>query len=513
MNPHSKFKCNQVIQTIVMLLLALQCSSNLVAQNQVPNLKKDRPQQFSKPFLIEFQGEINWKLSKYLRAKIEQARTSGADLLVFEIDSPGGLKTESLNLAELIRDIDWAYTVAFVPREALSGAALVTFGCDELVVGELARIGDIGIIQYDPQLFAFRFAPEKIQSVLVRQARDLAASKGRSGELAEAMINKEFIVYQRTKDGQVEYLGQPSEDTRPVGGWEVVPESKKGFLTVNGVRAQELGLASQFSKDRDEIAKLLSFELSQARILRHTFTDDVVYLLNHPIITGFLILIGLVALLTELSVPGIGVGGLLAGLCAALFFWSRFLGGTSTWLEVLLFAAGAVFLLMELFVIPGWGVSGVMGIFLMTASIFMASQDFVIPSDGRQWNQFLTSMLMLACSGLLFVIAAAFIVKNLGYIPIFSKLVLAPPVEESDDMSKDDKPGILEHPDVSVGDWGRAESLLRPAGRAIFAGRSFDVVSDGEFIEPGSQVKVLDIQGNRIVVSAIEPEPNQSKTV
>ena len=59
------------------------------------------------------------------------------------------------------------------------------------------------------------------------------------------------------------------------------------------------------------------------------------------------------------------------------------------------------------------------------------------------------------------------------------------------------------HPSISVGDWGKSESLLRPAGRASFAGRSFDVVSDGAFIEPGQQVKVLAIHGNRIVVAEV----------
>ena len=492
-----------VVHAVFILLISVLGNANLYSQDEVPSSKKSRPAEFVNPFLIEFKGEINWKLSKYLRSRIEQARSAGADLLIFEIDSPGGLKTESLSLAELIRDIDWAYTVAYVPREALSGAALFTFGSDEMVVGELARIGDIGIIHFDPQLYAFRFAPEKVYSDLVREARDLASSKGRSGDLAEAMINKDFIVYQRNRNGDEEYMGQSSDKPHPGAGWEVVLESEKGFLTLNGVRAKALGLASTFAKERQELADELGFDLSRTRVLKRTTTDEIVYYLNHPIVTGIVVLIGLVAFFTEISMPGIGLGGLISGLCAALFFWSRFLGGTSTWLEIVLFGAGVVFLMMELFVIPGWGVSGIMGLGLMIGSVLMASQDFVVPSDGRQWNQFLTSLMMLLCSGVLFAIAAAFIVKNIGHVPIFGRLVLPPPEAEDYVEDESEKPGILEHPLVSVGDWGRAESLLRPAGRAVFAGRSFDVVSDGEFIEAGQQVKVLEIQGNRIVVSAI----------
>ena len=114
-------------------------------------------------------------------------------------------------------------------------------------------------------------------------------------------------------------------------------------------------------------------------------------------------MIGLVALYLELSAPGISVGGLIAGLCAVLFFWSRFLGGTSTWLEVLLFLAGTVFLVVEVFVIPGWGVSGLMGLVLILVSVVMASQEFVVPSTGRQWNQLVTTLLVILCAGCVFV--------------------------------------------------------------------------------------------------------------
>jgi len=81
--------------------------------------------------------------------------------------------------------------------------------------------------------------------------------------------------------------------------------------------------------------------------------DAAVTILNLPLITGLLFVIGLVALYVEFSAPGIGMGGLIAGLCFAIFFWSRFLGGTAGWLEVILFLAGVAFLAVELFVLPG----------------------------------------------------------------------------------------------------------------------------------------------------------------
>ena len=86
--------------------------------------------------------------------------------------------------------------------------------------------------------------------------------------------------------------------------------------------------------------------------------------------------------------------------------------------------------------------------------------------------------------------------------------MLIPETDDSREAGAVDpkKPGRVAHPHVSVGDWGKAETLLRPAGRAVFAGRSFDVVSDGAFVEPGQQVKVIDIQGNRIMVAPIDDD-------
>lgn len=126
---------------------------------------------------------------------------------------------------------------------------------------------------------------------------------------------------------------------------------------------------------------------------------------------------------------------------------------------------------------------------------------------------------MILCSGCLFLIAAAFISKRLESIPIFNRLVLTPVTtqsgEDSPKKDADGKPIQQAHPQISVGDWGKAESLLRPAGRARFAGNSFDVISDGSFVEQGTQVRVVRIHGNIITVTPVDdagPETVYRKT-
>jgi membrane-bound serine protease (ClpP class) len=489
------------------------------AERSVPDATRPRPANFKRAALIEFKGEIDRKLKIYFDNRFEAARRSGADLLIIEIDSPGGLRDESLAMARKLRDCKWAYTIALVSNEAISGGALVSLGCDEIMIDPNARYGDIGEIEFNQITGVLRMIEPKIESYLSRDARDLAESKGRSPDLAEALIDRDVLVYVKTDpddpEAKLQFTTARSDALiKPDAPWKLVPETgPERFLTLSGQRAIALGLAQGDAHTRALAEQEFGFEMEKMIVYKPTLTDSVVYLLNNPFITGLLVLAGLIALYFELSAPGISVGGLLAGLCAVLFFWSRFLGGTSGWLEVILFVGGIIFLFMEVFVLPGFGVSGITGLALLFTSVILAGQDFVIPQTTEQWDQSLTTVLVLLSSSGGFIFAAFFISKRLGSLPIFNRMILSPRPLDADarDLSKDGKPIQPSHPVVSVGDWGKAESLLRPAGRAKFAGHSVDVISDGAYVESGTQVRVIRIKGNIITVTEIdEPESDPS---
>ena len=478
----------------------------------VPSALQVRPTTVKNPAVIEFKGPIDWKLTTYFKNRFALAKKAGVDLLIVEIDSPGGLKNESLEMARMLRDCNWAYTIAMIDNEAISGGALVSLGCDEIQINPNAKYGDIGIIQFDENTRAFRFVEPKIESYLVRDACDLAESKGRPKALAESMIDKDVLVYRKVDEatGDTEFKTvRVDAVVKPDAPWQLIPETgPERFLTLSGQRTIELELGQGTFSTREKLANEFNFSNDDIRVYKMTTTDSVVYYLNAPLITGLLILVGLISLYVELSSPVLGVGGLLSGLCAILFFWSKFLGGTSGWLEVILFVAGIVFLFTEVFVIPGFGIPGITGLALLFSSVLLASQDFVVPQTANQWNQSITSAMIMVCTGIGFIGCAAFISKRLGSIPLFNKLVLAPPpIEEKDfGTDKEGKPIPQPHPSVSVGDWGTAESLLRPAGRAKFGFRSFDVISDGSYVESGSQVRVIKITGNVITVTQVDPE-------
>lgn len=511
------------ILLLVLLLLAISQPLSIAAkQTEVPNKLQVRKDHYKRPVVIVFEGPIDFQKTLFFKNRLAQAKQIGADLVIVEIDSPGGYAAQSLEMAEMLRDVDWAYTVAFIPREAISGAALMSLGCDEIILGAQARFGDAGPIALDPMAAAYRNVPAKIKSVLVRQTRDLAASKGRSEALAEAMIDEKAVVYSRPQpnspNGELEFktVYLDEKTTNPVDAakkanldlqeWQLVEETgSERIFTVNGPRAVSLGFADALADDRVALAEDLGFELPVPEY-RFKLKDSIVYWLNTPFVTGLLIVLGLLALYFELSAPGIGAGGLIACLCATLFFWSRFAGGTSGWLEVILFFAGIIFLLMEVFVIPGFGIAGFLGLLLLFASIVMASQNFVVPETPAQFSSLTTTLSVVAISAAMFMIGAGILSYKFGAIPILGRLSLRPPqLDDAPAIDKDTGKALpVSHPEVSVGDWGVADSLLRPAGRVIFNGKSIDVVSDGSYLEPGTQVKVTEISGNRIVVSEVE---------
>lgn len=467
---------------------------------------------YRKAVLIRFEGPITPLLEHFIYRKLDVAKEKGADLVIIEIDSPGGYVDSSLNLADRFLKLDWAHTVAYVPREALSGAAIAALGCDDIVMAPEAHLGDAGpIFQGEDALF--RHAPEKIRSELALRVRDLAEATGRPPALAEAMVDMDLIVYRvRNKNSGVEtFLSDHDiESSDAPDDWEKlqpVQESReKHFLTVTGRRAVELGLAEGTAANREELKQRYGIK-DELVVLAPTGVDTAITILNVPFITGLLLVVGLIALYVEFSAPGIGAGGIIAAMCFALFFWSKFLGGTAAWLEVVLFLLGVAFLLIEIFVTPGFGFAGITGMLLVVMSLIMAGQDFVIPKTTRELNATLQGVLVIVGAGFAFLIGAFGVSHYFGTVPVIGWLKLDLPKPSSDELDEQGKPKPAAEPNrfpVGVGDWGIAESPLRPAGKAIFGDAYLDVVADGSFVDKGKQVRVIQISGNRIVVREIE---------
>lgn len=461
--------------------------------------------------IIKLEGMITPLSGALLMRKFEQARDRGVDTIVIHIDSPGGFLSTTMQMVNMLERAKDVETVAYVEHQAISGAAMTALATDKIVMQPGATLGDAGLI-FAGEDSAFRYAPEKARSALVQQIRAIALTAGRPPALAEAMVDKDISVVEATHAETGErrfFTNHEWEALADQDAWgdprPVVEAKENTFLTVNGRRAVELGLADATVENEQALAAELNIDGPIVR-LENSKIDTMVVILNNPWVTGLLIFIGLLALLFELSAPGIGIGGLLSIFCFGVFFWSRFLGGTAGWLEVILFVMGLIFIGMEFFVIPGFGVAGLGGIAMLVSSLVMASRHVMLPENQQDLQQLGTTFSTVLLAILAFLIAAFFLSQYVERIPGLSRLALQPPTM-SDAQTGLPVSASSELPPwetVAVGDLGRALSSLRPSGKALFGEAIVDVSTEGDFVDADETVRVLKRQGTRLVVRKAE---------
>jgi membrane-bound serine protease (ClpP class) len=463
---------------------------------------------YTKPVRIKLEGMITILTQEYMKRQIERARERSADLVIIEIDSPGGDAQASIDIAEAIAEIKWARTVAYVQKQAISGGAFVALGCEEIVLLPTARIGDAGpiVMGEDSQ---FRHAPEKIVSFLAASVRTIAEHRQHPPAIAEAMVDKSLTVYhyRHIETGQTGCFSEAEViQKKDADKWEKVkPVFGSGndrFLTLNGKSATEVGLATGTVSNLSDLKE--RYKLTTEPILfESTWVDTLVAILNFPLVAGLLLVLGLIFLYVEFYIPGFGIFGIMSALCFGIFFWATFLGGTADWLEVLLFLGGVACVLTEMFLLPGFGVFGVTGVLMVIAGLTMA----ITPAASQLTNSLDTlaaSATTVGSAMAVFLVAAVILARFLGTLPLFRRMMLAPPtgsIGQGDEPIADS--AATSWNSLAIGQEGVARTPLRPAGKARFDDMEVDVVAEGSFIAQGSSVRIVIAQGNRIVVRSI----------
>ncbi len=469
---------------------------------------KEPPKKYDHGVIIRFEGEIRPGLETYFYRKLDAAKQQSADLVILEIDSMGGEMFASLRIAERLQQLGWAHTVAYIPRDAISGAAIAALGCDEIVMAPQARLGDAGPIVLG-EFAIFEHAPEKIVSYLTDALRSLAEAKGRPPALAEAMADRNLKVFhvRNRKTRQETYISERDFDAAAKDEWEkleaVADSGDNRFLALTGRKAADVGLADALVGNRDELARRYGLSESQLHVIEPTGVDIAVEYLNWWLITALLLIVGLSGLYMEAMAPGHGVGGLIAAACFLLLFWSHFLGGTAGWLAVLLFVLGLACIAVEIFILPGTIVPGLAGAALVLVSLVMACQGFLRPETPRDLHTLAGTMAMVVISCGIFVAVAVVLTRRMDSLPLLNRLMLAPPDAES---ATEKASGSTGEARLAVGDVGVAHTPLRPGGKGRFGERTIDVLACGDFLDRGTPIRVVRVTGNQVLVEAIEEQ-------
>ncbi|MYA72860.1 nodulation protein NfeD [Candidatus Poribacteria bacterium] len=493
------------------VLLLIGChflSSNVLAQDT------------ALVYVIDIRNEIGSGLGTYISEGIQIAEEARADAIVFDVDTPGGRVDSAVNIIRAIQETQIP-TIAFVNRQAISAGAMISIACNQIVMTSGGTIGDSAPVNVQGQEVG-----EKAISYIQGTIRATAERENRNPDIAEAMVDKELVLV-KLKDGQIVKLLPEEYATRQEEGEEMEILCAQGkLLTLSTRQALEYGFADAQAETLTEL--LAQYEivdvagtkmplteedimqrqreygvsqvnrlktLSDARVteVRTTLADRVVFFLTNPFISSLLLSLGLLGIFIEIRSPGFGVPGFLGLLCVGLFFGGHMLLKIGAEWALLLFLIGVGLIVLEIFVIPGFGVAGILGIIMMLGSVF-----FVFD----QVHEFSTAVLWLSISVILtsaLVILAAFFLPETRLFQRFALSTVMDTEMGYHSSSTEDFQAYL-------GQSGTALTPLRPSGTARIGDKRVDVVTVGDFISQNSSVKVVEVEGPKVFVEAVEDD-------
>lgn len=485
------------------------------------------PDKVTRAFVIPIHGPITKTLYQSVRRKVAQCKAKGAELVIFDMNTPGGAGNAMRKIVSLLRNqMQGIYRVAYVNREAYSAGAIISLACHEIVMAPRGVIGDAMPIIVTPQGGLTPLPKDeraKIESPILAEVRDLAGDNGYSEILCQGMVTVKIEVWlirnRRTRELRVvdaavwrlKVHGAPAaggmSTTAPVESpWQYLHtiDREDKLVTMNTREAVRFGFVRYVFPTINDLTEHYAV-VSQLTVLGDTWSEKLVATLTSPMVQGVLMFLGILAIYMELQAPGLGLAGGAAVVCFAILFGSHYLIGLAAWWEIALFVLGLLLIGLEIFVIPGFGVAGISGIIccvigLLAIFVANAPDKLPIPSGALDWSLFQSGVLSLVCAAVLAVVGGAVMMRYLPKIPWASRLILAPVDAPPAEPVRDESPIR----GVSVGDRGLVETICRPVGKVRFGDSLLDATTEGGAIEPGVQVRVVRHSGNRLVVEKTE---------
>ncbi len=398
-------------------------------------------------YVLDIKGPIDRGLASYVETASERAVAAGASVIVLRIDTPGGL----LDAAERIRDEVLSMpvpTVAFVEGRALSAGALIALACETVAMAPGATLGAAEPIP----------SSEKVVSAVAGEFRATAEARGRDPEVAAAMV-----------DADLEIEG-------------LVGRGK--LLTLTAAEAVEVGMADFIAPDLAEVLAKAGYRGASVIELGQPPVVTVARFLTHPVVAPLLLALGFVGLIIEMFTPGWGIAGLVGLGSLALFFGGHLVAGFAGVEVVAIFLVGMVLLAIEIFM-PGFGVFGVAGILAMMISVFLAS------GGGMAAVRSLSVALILT------VVSTVLLARYMARRGVLLRFMLAEALTGGQGYV------ATREREELLGKRGRSVTPLRPAGAALIEGERVDVVTEGGYIPPDTEVEVVKVEGARIVVREV----------
>ncbi len=467
--------------------------------------------------VIVCKGMIDDGLYKSIRRRTEMALNEGAEYLIYEIQTYGGLLQSGDDIAKyFILDVGKkAKTAAYITTEAISAGAMISVSCQDIIMLENTTIGDCAPIAIGAKLEGVE--REKTESFTRAAFTRAAEANGYPAALLKAMVTMQIEVY-RIKNLQTDEYEFFEAEFLPKDANEYDLDNKQlivkdnEILTLTASQAFEYGIARAVVKELAGALEFLSERdgvsfAGEPMMLETNWSEEMVRWLNSPAVMAVLVMLAMLGVYIEFNTPGLGLPGLVAVICFAVIIGSKYLVGLANWVEVALFVVGMLLLMVEIFVLPGFGIAGVMGIACILAGLFgmlikNPPDKLPWPQSQFDWQLFTSGVLGLSIGFMGFVVLAGLLTKYLPKLQFLSGLILVPAAaKQGTEMEISmTAPPESETVSVNVGDIGEVISTLRPTGKARFGDAIVDVVAEAEFLDKETKVEIIEVHGNRVVV-------------
>jgi membrane-bound serine protease (ClpP class) len=444
----------KLIVTYFLIFASLIAGTNLMAQDTTTNLLI---------YELNIQEEIAPPVWHHTKKAFQEAETLNADIILIHMNTYGGMLDAADSIRTRILNSKIPVYV-LIDKNAASAGALISIACDSIYMAPGASIGAATVVNQKGEVL-----PDKYQSYMRSIMRSTAEVNGRNPDIAQAMVDPSIDVAGISDSGKV-LTFTPSEAI------------KNGFCEAEVNTVKELL----------HHAGIDHYDIKEQQL---TATDKITGFLINPMISGLLIMIIIGGIYFELQTPGIGFPLAAAVTAALLYFAPLYLEGLANHWEILLFIAGLILLALEIFAIPGFGVTGFAGVLLITTGLTLSLVEHVGPGTlDYDFTGLLKAAFLVIISMTLGILISIFLAKRLLESPSFRFAL------NNRQLSSEGYTVAEKEYQSMIGKIGITQTQLRPAGKIIIDDNQYDAVSQVSYIEKNEQVKVTGYNNGQLIV-------------
>lgn len=431
-------------------------------------------------FKIDIKQNIGSTSWLYIRQGFAEAQQNKADMILIHMNTYGGevlyadsIRTKILNSAIPV--------TVFVDNNAASAGALIAIACDKIYMRPGASIGAATVVNESGQRM-----PDKYQSYMRATMRATAEAHGK-----DTIVNGNDTVYQWKRNP---LIAEAMVDDRTVIPG-VIDSGKT--LTFTAQEAVKYHYCDGIAENTDEV---IQQELKTDQYDVSSFSANgwikIKGFLMSSIIQGILIMLIIGGIYFELQTPGVGFPLIVAITAAVLYFAPLYIDGLAANWEILIFFIGIVLIGLEIFVVPGFGITGISGIILVIAGLTLSLLNNVDFNFDKVQTGNVNKALLTVIGGITLSFALILYLSNkIGSRGAFKKMALEKTLKSTDGYV-----GVPVEQISIVGQTGTALTVLRLSGKIKVNSKVYDAVSEDGFIEQGTKVKVIRYEASQLYV-------------